>query len=104
MRITRIDEIPQLVNVLKGEMSLVGPRPEVPELALEFTKKIPKFPRRLDIKPGITGLAQVNGGYELEPAEKLKYDLEYIEKRSILLDIKILAKTVLIVITGNGAR
>lgn len=104
IRKTRIDEIPQLFNILKGDMSLIGPRPERPELTYEFDKEIPGFIERLYIKPGLTGLAQVNGGYDISPKDKLKWDMIYIKNRSILLDISIILKTVGVVFTGEGAR
>ena len=101
---TRIDEIPQLVNILKGDMSLIGPRPERPELTYQFDKEIPGFLLRTVVKPGLTGLAQVNGGYEISPEEKLKWDIEYIKNRNILMDIKIIFATIRVVLTGEGAR
>ncbi|MDO6355736.1 sugar transferase [Caloramator sp. CAR-1] len=104
IRKTRIDEIPQLLNVLKGEMSIVGPRPERPYFTYEFNEEIPGFINRLKVKPGLTGWAQVNGGYEMTPKEKLEADLYYIENRSILLDLKIIFKTIKVVLTGEGAR
>jgi exopolysaccharide biosynthesis polyprenyl glycosylphosphotransferase len=103
IRKTRLDELPQLFNVLKGDMSLVGPRPERPVFTYQFNEQIPGFINRLQVKPGLTGWAQVNGGYELTPAEKLEYDLYYIENRSIWLDIKIILKTIKVVLTGKGA-
>lgn len=103
MRKTRIDELPQLFNVLKGDMSIVGPRPERPIFIYQFNEQIPGFVNRLQVKPGLTGWAQVNGGYELGPAEKLEYDLYYIENRSIWMDIKIMLKTVKVILTGKGA-
>lgn len=104
IRKTRIDELPQLWNVLKGDMSLIGPRPERPELIVEFEKAIPNFSDRLAVKPGLTGWAQINGGYELTPAEKLNYDLYYISNKSVVLDVKIMLLTAKIVFTGHGAR
>lgn len=104
IRKTRIDELPQLFNLLKGDMTLIGPRPERAIFIEQFEKEIPGFKERLLVKPGLTGLAQVSGGYELEAKEKLKFDLEYIRDRNILLDIKILLKTVKVVVTGDGAR
>lgn len=104
IRKTRIDELPQLVNVLKGEMSIIGPRPELEFFYRQFEKKIPNFRDRLDVKPGLTGWAQVNGGYDLCPEEKLEYDLDYIKRRSVSLDITILIKTVRVIVTGDGAR
>ncbi|CEN94626.1 MAG: exopolysaccharide biosynthesis polyprenyl glycosylphosphotransferase [Paeniclostridium sp.] len=104
IRKTRIDEIPQLFNILKGDMSLIGPRPERPELTYKFNKEIPGFIDRLAIKPGLTGLAQVNGGYDISPEEKLKWDIIYIKNRNIFLDISIVFKTIGVVFTGDGAR
>ncbi len=104
LRKSRLDELPQLFNILKGEMSFVGPRPERAFFYHKFTKDIPDFPKRLQVKPGLTGLAQVNGGYELKPEEKLQYDMEYIQRRNILLDLKCMVKTVRLVFTHEGAR
>lgn len=104
IRKTRIDELPQLINVLKGEMSLIGPRPERPVFTQQFNEEISGFEKRLIVKPGITGWAQVNGGYDISPEEKLSLDIYYIRNLSILTDIKIIFKTVKVVITGDGAR
>ena len=104
IRKTRIDEIPQLFNILKGDMSIIGPRPERPEFTQEFNEEIPGFINRLAVKPGLTGWAQINGGYDITPQEKLVEDIYYIENRSILLDFKIILKTVKVVLTGHGAR
>ncbi|WP_420902007.1 sugar transferase [Anoxybacillus flavithermus] len=104
IRKTRIDELPQLLNVLKGEMSLIGPRPERPIFTEKFSKEIPGFKDRLQVKPGITGWAQVNGGYDITPREKLELDRYYIEHMSFWLDMKILVKTVKVCLTGDGAR
>lgn len=103
-RKTRIDEIPQLLNILKGDMKIIGPRPLVPDQIQEFTHENPEFINRLIIKPGLTGLAQVNGGNDMGPEEKLQYDLGYIKHRGLIIDFKILIKTVLVVLTGDGAR
>ena len=104
IRRTRIDETPQLLTVLKGDMSLIGPRPERDYYYKEFDKYLPNFRKRLVEKPGLTGWAQVNGGYDLTPKEKLSLDLYYIQHKSLAMDIKILIRTGLIVFTGNGAR
>ena len=104
IRKTRIDEIPQLINILKGEMTLIGPRPEVPKFTYEFDKEYPGFTKRLTVTPGLTGLAQVSGGYEMSPGEKLEKDLEYIKNQSVKLDVYIIFKTVSVVLTGDGAR
>lgn len=104
IRKTRIDEIPQLINVIKGEMSLIGPRPERPIFTTQFSKEIPGFKSRLIVKPGLTGWAQVNGGYDITPKEKLELDLFYIRKISFWLEIRILLKTFKVVLTGDGAR
>jgi lipopolysaccharide/colanic/teichoic acid biosynthesis glycosyltransferase len=99
MRKIRIDEIPQLFNVLKGDMSLVGPRPERPF----FIKRHQALQGvRLAVKPGLTGLAQIRAFYDLKPEHKLKYDYLYIQKRSFLLNLSILLKTVPVVIRKTG--
>lgn len=104
MRQTRIDEMPQIFNILKGDMSWIGPRPERKELADRFSEKISNFPLRLQILPGLTGYAQVNGGYDLKPEEKIVYDLYYIKHVSLKLDGKILWKTIKVILFGEGAR
>lgn len=104
IRKTRIDELPQLLNILRGDMSFVGPRPEREFFYNEFDAYIPEFKERLMVKPGLTGWAQINGGYNLDPKEKLRLDMEYIEMKTFRMDIRILCKTVLIVLNGNGAR
>ena len=104
LRKTRMDELPQLVNILKGDMSIVGPRPERKIFYDEFATYIDGFDKRLLVKPGLTGLAQVNGGYDLKPYEKIVPDVQYIENRSFWLDIKIIFKTVAIVFNHDGAR
>ena len=104
LRKTRIDELPQLVNILKGQMSMVGPRPERPMFYEEFETYIHGFSNRLVVTPGLTGLAQISGGYDLLPEEKIRYDMEYIRTQSLLLDIKCLLRTVGIVFNHNGAR
>jgi len=105
-RKTRIDEVPQFINVLKGEMSIIGPRPERSFFINQMKSEIPDFPARLLVKPGITGLAQVENGYTqtLERmGEKLFYDLKYISELGILQEIRILFKTIYVVATGKGA-
>jgi len=106
LRKTRIDEIPQLINVLKGEMSMVGPRPERPFFVKDLSQKVPDYTKRLRVKPGVTGKAQVTTGYDtsLESVfNKVKNDVDYIRNWTIWSDLKILAQTVLVVITGKGA-
>jgi len=94
LRKTALDEIPQLLNIIRGEMSFVGPRAERPELHNEFIKTIPEFDKRLKVTPGLSGLAQISGSYDLEPSEKIKFDIEYIEKMSLFFDIKIIILSV----------
>lgn len=99
LRKFRIDELPQLWNVIRGDMSLVGPRPE----RRYFVERHPELNGiRLSVKPGITGLAQVQGLYNTHPRSKTRYDRLYIKRHSILLDIKILLKTVIVVLTRKG--
>ncbi len=98
LRRTKIDELPQLINVLKGDMSLVGPRPTVMKQVQEYDD----FQlRRLDVRPGMTGLAQVNGNVSLLWEDRIKYDVYYVDNLSFLMDLKILFKTVFIVILGE---
>lgn len=104
LRNTRLDELPQLWNILKGDMSIVGPRPERACFYREFETYIHGFHYRLLVKPGLTGLAQVNGGYDLKPEEKIVYDIQYIENQSFLMDLKCFLKTVFLVFTHEGAR
>lgn len=104
MRKMRIDELPQFLNILKLDMSLIGPRPERKDLTFEFEKTVPHFSKRTLVKPGITGLAQINGGYDISPKEKFEIDQKYIHQFSFKQDIKIFFKTVKVVLTGEGAR
>ena len=97
----RLDELPQFWGVVKGDLSLVGPRPERAVFYDAVEKHIPGFKQRLMVTPGITGLAQVNGGYDLKPAEKIQYDVEYIKHQSFGMDMAILLKTVMIVLLGT---
>lgn len=93
LRRTRLDELPQLLNILKGDMSIVGPRPERPELTDEYEKDMPEFSFRLKVKAGLTGYAQVTGVYDTTPYDKLKMDLMYIENYSMRLDLQIILMT-----------
>lgn len=107
MRKTRIDELPQLINVLRGEMSFVGPRPERPEFVNELEQRIPYYRERHTVKPGITGWAQLcypYGSSEKDTIEKLQYDLYYVKNRSLLFDFAILVQTVEVVLWRKGAR
>jgi lipopolysaccharide/colanic/teichoic acid biosynthesis glycosyltransferase len=106
LRKTRLDEIPQFWSILKGDMSLVGPRPERPTFVKELSQKVRDYHRRLEVKPGLTGLAQVENGYDESLASvnrKVKFDLHYIKRWSLWYDIRILLKTVVVVVTGRGA-
>lgn len=106
LRKARIDELPQFLNVLRGEMSIVGPRPERAYFIGRIEKDLPEFQLRLRTKPGITGLAQVHLGYTNTDAglrDKLHLDLEYIRRLSLVTDLKILCRTVFVVFTGKGA-
>lgn len=101
LRKTTVDELPQLLNVIRGDMSLVGPRPDIPEIVAAWP---PRFRQRHKVKPGMTGLAQVNGRSDLTHYQKVRYDLEYVRHHPISLDLKILMKTVALVISKRGAR
>jgi exopolysaccharide biosynthesis polyprenyl glycosylphosphotransferase len=107
IRLTRIDELPQLVNVLRGEMSFVGPRPERPPFVTQLTEQIPHYPDRTLVKPGVTGWAQVNYPYgaSVEDArQKLSYDLFYVKHRSLFLDALIVLATIRVILFQEGAR
>lgn len=107
IRKTRIDELPQLISILKGDMSLVGPRPERPVFVEQFNKEIPWYNLRNTVKPGLAGWAQLNQGYpegKEGVVEKLKYDLFYIQHQSLIMDILILLQTIEVVLFGRGAR
>lgn len=104
LRSTRLDELPQLFNVLKGEMSIVGPRPERPFFVNQFTKEMQDYHYRQLVKPGLTGLAQVFGRYTTSAADKLRYDFYYIRNYSLWLDLKIILQTIPVALGGEGAR
>ena len=102
LRKLRLDELPQFWNVLKGDMSLVGPRPERPHFVRQFEQEIPSYDARHAVRPGITGLAQVFGGYRTDPRDKLRFDLLYVRSQSLLLDLRILWRTVGVVLRARG--
>jgi|SRR5579884_532279 len=107
MRLLRLDEIPQMINVLKGEMSFVGPRPERPVFVDQLRKKIPYYDLRFTVKPGLTGWAQIKyqyGSTEEDALEKLQYDLYYIKHLSPLFDMTIVMETIRVILGGKGAR
>jgi len=107
LRKSRLDEFPQLWNVLRGDMSLVGPRPERPTFVVSLTKEIPDYPRRCEALPGITGLAQVKWRYDTSVetvSRKLQYDLYYVRHSRLLMDLKIMAATVKVMARGEGAH
>jgi exopolysaccharide biosynthesis polyprenyl glycosylphosphotransferase len=102
LRAARLDELPQLWNVVRGDMSFVGPRPERPEFVGRYEREIFGYAERLKVRPGLTGYAQVNGEYHTSAPTKLKYDLAYIHSHSLWLDLKILAETVKVILTRRG--
>lgn len=104
IRKVRIDELPQLFNVIKGDMSFVGPRPERPEIIEEYKEQLPEFPYRMKVKAGLTGYAQIYGKYNTVPYDKLKLDLYYIEHYSLWLDLKLLLLTIKIVLTPESTE
>jgi lipopolysaccharide/colanic/teichoic acid biosynthesis glycosyltransferase len=106
---SRIDELPQLINVLKGDLSFIGPRPEMPALAEVYANEVPYYNARHFLKPGLSGWAQINnfdvprGGIDVERTKvKLSYDLYYLERRSLLLDMQIALKTLATIIMRTG--
>jgi lipopolysaccharide/colanic/teichoic acid biosynthesis glycosyltransferase len=101
LRSTSLDELPNLINILQGDMSIVGPRPEVPELVNQYK---PEFHRRHNVRPGLTGLAQVSGRGLLTYEETMAYDLKYVDEQSFLGDLSILARTLPTVLSRKGAR
>ena len=105
LRKSKIDELPQLANIIKGEMSLVGPRPERPCFVQRFAEIMPGYERRHDVIPGITGLAQLRNGYDSTPNDlywKLRYDVTYIKKMGMAIDIRLLTETFLSVLVGKA--
>ncbi len=107
LRMSRIDELPQFFNILKGDMSLIGPRPERPVFVEKFKEMIPDYEKRLLVKPGITGLAQVWHKYDetiKDVRKKIKYDVLYIKKLNFGTDVRIFLRTFLVVLTGQGAQ
>ncbi len=104
LRSTRLDELPQLINVIKGDMSLVGPRPEREYFINQFQQQIPHYIYRMSVKPGLTGLAQVKGKYTTSSSDKLRYDLMYIKNYSFLLDLKIIVQTILVVLEREQSK
>ena len=107
LRLTHIDEIPQIWNIFKGDMSLVGPRPERPEFVEILEQQVPYYSVRHTVKPGMTGWAQINyqyGASTEDAINKLEYDLYYIKNMSLFLDLKILLRTIGVVLLNDGAR
>ncbi|HEU4700382.1 MAG TPA: sugar transferase [Gemmatimonadales bacterium] len=105
LRASRLDELPQLLNVIRGEMNIVGPRPERPTIFAELRENITEYPLRQRAKPGITGLAQINQHYDScldDVRRKVQYDLEYIERQSVLEDLRIMLKTIPVVLFRKG--
>jgi len=101
LRATGADELPQLFNIFRGDMSFVGPRPERPELVDIFSQKIRNYNQRFSVQPGLTGLAQVYGRYDSSPRQKLCYDLLYIRRRSLWLDLKLISVSFWITFRGK---
>ena len=99
LRRASVDELPQLINVLRGDMSIVGPRPTLP---YQVERYEPRQFGRLRVRPGLTGLAQVNGRNQMTWSERIEWDLEYVEKQSLRLDLKVLARTTRVILTGDG--
>ena len=104
IRALRVDELPQILNILKGDMSIVGPRPERVEHVEEYTSEIPEFSFRLKVKGGLTGYAQIYGKYNTSAYDKLRMDLLYIENYSLLLDIKLILTTIRIMFSKESTE
>ena len=104
IRATRLDELPQVLNILKGDMSVVGPRPERQVFVDEFCKDMPEFVYRMKVKGGLTGFAQIYGKYNTSPYDKLRLDMMYIENYSLLLDIKLIILTVRIMFSKDSTE
>ena len=104
IRKTRIDEIPQLWNVLRGDMSLIGPRPERPEFVEKFNATVESYARRAGVRPGVTGLAQVKGGYSSTVEEKLRFDLLYLSNLTLAGDLRIAIQTLATMLDFGSAR
>jgi lipopolysaccharide/colanic/teichoic acid biosynthesis glycosyltransferase len=104
IRATRIDELPQILNILKGDMSVVGPRPERLEHIQKYSEEIPEFAYRLKVKGGLTGYAQIYGKYNTSAYDKLRLDLMYIENFSLLMDIKLILMTVRIMLSKDSTE
>jgi lipopolysaccharide/colanic/teichoic acid biosynthesis glycosyltransferase len=106
LRKTRLDEVPQLFNVIVGDMNIVGPRPERPSIFAELRQNIHEYPLRQQARPGITGWAQINRAYDASMDDvraKVQYDLEYLERQSFLEDLKIMVRTLPVMIFNRGA-
>ena len=107
LRKTRLDELPQLYNVIRGDMNIVGPRPERPTIFADLRQSIPEYPMRQRVKPGITGWAQINQAYDAcvdDVRSKVRYDLEYMKRQSLAHDLRIMTMTLPVMIFRRGSR